>query len=566
MTDRAPDLSRRNLVKHAAALAGVVAAVDLDAAEISVGAAPLVADEGTRVLTSDKAVVETTAGKVRGFSRNGVHIFRGIPYGDTTAGENRFQPAQRPKPWSGVRSSTSWGPVCPAGPRAGWRNDEEQFLYQWDDGFPGEDMLRINVWTPAVNDGRRRPVLAWIHGGGFVSGSSQELRPYDGERLARVHDVVLVSMNHRLNVFGFLDLSQIGGDKYASSANVGMLDLVQSLQWVRDNIANFGGDPGNVTIFGQSGGGRKVSTLLGMPTAKGLFHRAAVFSGSHLRQILPEASTRLASGVLDVLGISKTDLARIHQIPTDQLLNAGLEAQRRTTQGATPTSPALAWGPVVDGRLIPAHTFDPTPSPLAVDVPMLIGNTYAEFGGGANNPDAHQMTIAQVRERLTPTLGAKAGEIIEAYQRTFPNAKPFEINAVIVGTQAYRINAVMQAERKAAQKGAPVYMYWFGWKTPVLDGRPLAYHCQDLAFWFDNIDLAAQATGGGDDARALASKMSGALVAFAKGGDPNHAGLPKWPAFNEPTRATMVFENDHVTVKNDPDGAARRLLQSAQRA
>jgi para-nitrobenzyl esterase len=564
MSDRTRNHGRREWMKQAAVLAGAVAAEVHIAETPAAAAAP--ADEGTRVLTPDAAIVETTAGKVRGFTRNGVHIFRGIPYGDTTAGENRFLPPQKPKPWTGVRSSTSWGPVSPSGPRGGWRNDEEQFLYQWDDGFPGEDMLRVNVWTPAVNDGRRRPVLVWIHGGGFVSGSSQELRPYDGERLARVHDAVLVSMNHRLNVFGFLDLSQIGGEKYASSANAGMLDLVLALQWVRDNIAVFGGDPASVTIFGQSGGGRKVSTLLGMPTAKGLFHKAAVLSGSHLRQILPDASARLANGVLEVLGLSKADLAKIHQVPTDQLLSAGLAAQRRGAPGAAAGSPALAWGPVVDGRILPAHAFDPTPSPLAAGVPMIIGNTYAEFGGGVNNPTAKAMTIEQVRERLTPTLGAKTGEVIEAYRRMFPGALPFEINGVIVGTQAYRINAVTQAERKAAQKGAPVYMYWFGWKTPVLDGRPLAYHCQDLAFWFDNIDLAAQATGGGDDARALATKMSGALVAFAKTGDPSHAGIPPWPAFTDATRATMVLENDRVSVKNDPDGAARRILQGALRA
>ena len=207
MTDRAHHQGRRRWMKQAAVLAGAVAA-EMHVADTPIEAAPLVADEGTRVLTSDKTIVDTTAGKVRGFSRNGVHIFRGIPYGDTTAGDNRFLPPQKPKPWTGVRSSTSWGPVCPSAVRSGWRNDEEQFLYQWDDGYPGEDMLRINVWTPAVNDGRRRPVLVWIHGGGFVSGSSQELRPYDGERLAKLHDAVLVSMNHRLNVFGFLDLSR----------------------------------------------------------------------------------------------------------------------------------------------------------------------------------------------------------------------------------------------------------------------------------------------------------------------------------------------------------------------
>src|SRR4029453_18807380 len=218
----------------------------------------------------------------RRLAPSGGPIFRGIPYGDTTAGENRFRPPEKPKPWTGVRSSTSWGPVSPSAPRAGWRNDEEQYLYQWDDGFPGEDMLRVNVWTPGVNDSRRRPVLVWVHGGGFVSGSSQELRPYDGENLARRHDVVLVSMNHRLNVFGFLDLSQIGGEQYAQSGNVSMLDLVQSLQWGRDNIAGFGGDTGKVTVFGKSGGGGKVTTLMTMPAAKGLFHKAVALSGSFI--------------------------------------------------------------------------------------------------------------------------------------------------------------------------------------------------------------------------------------------------------------------------------------------
>jgi para-nitrobenzyl esterase len=565
MTASSTNPGRRDWMKQAAAIAGGVA-VGLAGPVAGDHAALDAAADDTHVATPDGAVVETTAGKVRGFTRNGVHIFRGMPYGDTTAGANRFLPPQKPKPWTDVRSSTSWGPVSPSGPRGGWRNDEEQFLYQWDDGFPGEDMLRTNVWTPGVNDGQRRPVLVWIHGGGFVSGSSQELRPYDGERLARIHNAVLVSMNHRLNVFGFLDLSQIGGEQYARSANVGMLDLVLALEWVRDNIARFGGDPGSVTIFGQSGGGRKVSTLLGMPSAKGLFHKAAVLSGSHLRQIVPETSARLAIGVLDVLGIPRGDVGKLHELSTEQLLNAGIAAQRKLGPGAGPGSPAPNWGPVVDGRVIPQHTFDPAASALAAGIPMIVGNTYVEFGGGVNNPSAHLMTAEQLRERLMPTYAARTGEVIEAYQRVFPKAKPFEIWGVIQGTQAYRLNAVTQAERKAAQNAAPVYMYWFGWKTPVLDGRPLAYHCQDLAFWFDNIDLAAQATGGTDDARALATKMSSALVAFARTGNPNHAGMVTWPAFTPATRATMVFENEQVMVKNDPDGEARRIVQAAQRS
>jgi para-nitrobenzyl esterase len=277
-------MDRRDWLKSAATLAGASAAFGAAgcASETTPGGQAAATPATGTVATPASAVVTTRSGRIRGFTRNGVFIFKGVPYGDTTAGENRFMPPKPVKPWTDVRPTLAWGPVSPHGPRAGWINQEEQFLYHWDDGFPGEDMLRLNVWTPAVNDASKRPVLVWIHGGGYASGSSQELRPYDGERLAREHDVVLVSMNHRLNVFGFLDLSQIGGEKYAQSGNVSMLDLVQALEWVRDNIASFGGDPANVTIFGQSGGGGKVTTLMAMPAAKGLFHRASAMSGSFI--------------------------------------------------------------------------------------------------------------------------------------------------------------------------------------------------------------------------------------------------------------------------------------------
>ena len=506
---------------------------------------------GVRVATPND-IVDTTSGRVRGFTRNGVYIFRGIPYGDTTAGANRFMPPRPAAPWTGVRSSTSWGPCCPQAPRGGWVNDEEQFLYQWDDGFPGEDMLRVNVWTPAVNDNGRRPVLVWIHGGGFQSGSSQELRPYDGENLARRHNAVLVSMNHRLNVFGFLDLSRIGGSNYAQSGNIGQLDLVLALQWVRDNIERFGGDPSSVMIFGQSGGGRKVSTLLAMPAARGLFQRAAVLSGSHIRQNTPDQTERQARALLAELGIGGSDLRRLHEVPAADLVAAAIAAQRTLT-------PSVGWGPVVDGAVLPGHAFDPAAPETAADVPVLVGNTYAEFGGGMGNPTAHELTFEGLREQLQSTLGARTADAIAAYRKVFPAARPFEIAAVIAGTQRYRLPALTMADRKSAQP-APVYMYWFGWNTPVLDGRPLAFHCQDLAFWFDNIDLAAQATGGTDDARDLASKMSAALVAFTKTGNPNHAGLPAWPAYQASSRPVMVFENERVSVRNDPDREARATL------
>jgi len=515
------------------------------------------------VATPDNAVVATKAGKVRGFTRNGVFIFKGIPYGDNTAGENRFMPPKPVKPWNDVRPALAWGAVSPHGPRAGWVNQEEQFLYYWDDGFPSEDMLRVNVWTPAVNDGKKRPVLVWIHGGGYASGSSQELRPYDGERLAREHDVVLVSMNHRLNVFGFLDLSQIGGEKYAKSGNVSMLDLVQSLEWVRDNIEAFGGDTGNVTIFGQSGGGGKVTALMTMPAAKGLFHKAVALSGSFIASGSRDSSKQLALAVMKELGLGPSDVARLHTVTTEALLSAGLAAQQKAVPFKFPapgTLPAinLGWQPVVDGVVLPENPFEKAAPSLSAGIPFLVGNTFHEFVTGIDKPQAHLTTWEQLTSQLTPQLGARTTPAIEAFRTAFPSAKPFEV-AGMIGADLFRRGAIMQTERKAAQNGAPVYAYWFGWKTPVLDGRPLAFHCQDLAFWFDNVDLCVQATGGGEDARTLASHMSRALVAFARTGDPNHDGIPKWSPFTESNRAMMIWDTTSE-VKIDPDREARKAL------
>jgi para-nitrobenzyl esterase len=553
-------------MQTATALVGGTAAGSLLPASISAAVQPASSPTRTVVDTPQNAVVETKAGKVRGFTRNGVFVFKGIPYGDTTAGANRFM-APKPVPsWTGVRPALAWGPVSPHGPRAGWVNQEEQFLYQWDDGFVGEDMLRINVWTPAVNDAGRRPVLVWIHGGGYASGSSQELRPYDGARLAANHDVVLVSMNHRLNVFGFLDLSRVGGERYQASGNAGMLDLVQALEWVRDNVAAFGGDPGNVTIFGQSGGGGKVTTLMGMPAARGLFHKAAALSGSLLAVHTPESADKLASAVLAELGIGRGDLSALHTLPWERMLAAAMAAQQKVAPFAFPKPGViptlnLGWQPVADGRHLPESPFDPKPPAQSASIPFLLGNTFHEFATGIDKPDAHRTTLDQLREQLRPALGARTGDVIEAYRKAFPDAQPFEIGG-LVGADMFRRGMILQADLKSAQNGAPVYVYWFGWKTPVLDGRPLAYHCQDLAFWFDNIDLAAQATGGGEGARQLADKMSRSLVAFARTGNPNHPGVPEWPPYTAAGGEMMIW-NDSVSVQRDPDREARRILAEA---
>ena len=549
-------MDRRNWMKGAAALVGAAAGAGTPFVASATERSAAAADDVT-VATPERAVVQTTAGKVRGFVKNGVFTYKGIPYGDTTAGANRFMPPQPVKPWTDVKSTVAWGPVSPHPVRAGWPNLEEQFIYGWDDGYEGEDMLRLNVWSPGVNDGARRPVLVWIHGGGFSSGSSQELW-YDGENLARKHGVVLVSMNHRLNVFGYLDLSQYG-EKYASSGNAGMLDLVQALEWVRDNVAGFGGDPGNVTIFGQSGGGSKVSTLMAMPAARGLFHRAAIMSGSGLRQGEPALQQRLAAAVLEELGIGRDQLDRLQTLPWQQIRNAGVAApQRLSRAGVT----GAGWRPVVDGRILPQHPFDPAAPAISANVPLMVGTTFSESNHGINRPGFHLMTLDELRTELRPRFASRTDEVIAAYQRVLPGGKPFEIRALILTP---RTTAITQVERKAAQNAAPVYNYWFGWKMPVLDQRPLSFHCADLIFWFDNVDDGAQPTGGGEDARELADRMSGALVAFAKTGNPSHAGLPAWPPFTMQNRATMVFD-EKVEVKSDPDREARALAQSIQQA
>ncbi len=561
-------MSRRGLLQSTAALLGT-AAVSGPLVTAVAQAAPSKEDVSrsklaykSAVIASDEtAIAETATGKVRGYIREGIYIYKGIPYGETTEGCGRFQPPQKANPWTGVRSSMQYGRVCPQGPRGTWNEDEESWLFCYDDGVQGEDCLRVNLWTPGMNDHQKRPVMVWLHGGGFVSGSCQEHRSYDGERLSRRGNVVVVSLNHRLGPLGFLNLAPYG-EKYASSAHLGMLDIILALEWVRHNVANFGGDPGNVTIFGQSGGGGKVGTLMAMPAAQGLFHRAIVQSGSFLRAVVPERSAILTRAMLDELNLGPSQLDQLQTVPLQKLIEAGDAALLKTHPHAPlvwgRVADMLGWGPVVDGKLLPQHPFDPTAPAISAQVPMLIGTTLNEFTTSLNHPENEVMTEAEVQKRLGDMYGSHPERIIEVFSASHPGAKPFDILSLAMTAQV-RQGAVLQAGFKAAQ-GTPAYLYWFTWKTPVLDGRPRSIHCIDLPFCFDNTDRSENLTGGGTGPRALAANVSEAWIQFARDGNPNHAGIPNWPAFSAKSCPTMIF-NTQCKLQNNPDQEERQALE-----
>jgi len=406
--------------------------------------------------------------------------------------------------------------------------------------------------------------MVWLHGGGFSAGSGQELKSYYGENLSRRGDAVVVSLNHRLGVLGYLDLSQFGA-AYKDSANLGMLDIIAALEWVRDNIANFGGDPASVMIFGQSGGGGKVNALMAMPAAKGLFHRAAVQSGSLMNAGKPEDSGRLGAAVLQQLGLSASPIGQIHDVPVDKLISAGIAAVRSFAQpfspGRTFALPRIGWQPTVDGVNLPSQPWDPAAPAQTADVPVIVGTVLNEFSTGLYDTKLPTLTDAELLERVKGIHGDKAAHIIEVFHRAHLTEKPGDIFSRISAAPV-RQGGITQCERKAAQKAAPAFNYWFTWRTPVLDARPGAFHCAELAFVFDNTDRCAPMTGGGPGPRALAAKVSEAWIHFARHGNPNHGGLPHWPAFTADQCPTMIFDADCV-MKNNPDTAERKVLTEA---
>lgn len=487
--------------------------------------------------SSSVAVAQTANGKVAGYIQDGVTIFKGIPY----AKANRFEAPVQADSWEGIRSCRQYGPVSPQGARSGWANDEIAFAFNWNDGVQGEDCLRLNVWTPAL-DSRKRPVMVWLHGGGYSAGSGQELPSYDGTSLAFAEDVVVVSINHRLNVLGFLDLSAYG-EKYAKSANAGLLDIVASLKWVRDNIAAFGGDPSNVTIFGQSGGGGKVTTLLATPCAKGLFHKAIVQSGSMLRTMESKYSRKIGIATVRNLGLDASSIDKISEVAYGELLAAGEKAIAQVKAEADRDGVAsfiFGWAPTVDGAVLPSQPFDPQAPAISADIPMIIGTTRHEFSMTTYVPALRNAGREEVIGILKGRYGEGTERFLELFAKAYPGSKPADM---LDADFVFRPSAIEQALRKSLQGAAPVYMYMFNWESPVLDGILRSTHCMEIPFVFNNADRHASMTGGGAQAMELASKMSHCWAEFARCGKPSAEGLPEWEPFEAEKRAVMFFDN-----------------------
>jgi para-nitrobenzyl esterase len=486
----------------------------------------------------------TTFGRVRGVDSGGIKTFKGIPYGASTAGAGRFRPPANPESWSGVRDALAYGPSAPQREPGVVRTDSGLGVASANLPPEGEDCLVLNVWTPAVADGRKRPVLFWCHGGGFVTGSGSS-PVTDGGNLARRGDVVVVSVNHRLNVLGFTSLAALGGDEFAQSGGVGMLDIVHALQWVRTNIAEFGGDEGNVTVFGQSGGGRKVATLLAMPSAKGLFHRAIIESGATLSLVEPEQAARVARELLTTLAIEPGRWRQLQNVPLATLLSAYFSTVRRMNVDQM----TMGFAPTVDGTAVAEHPFHPRASAISADVPLIVGATRTELTSSADAA-AFALDEAGMRARVAALLGDSAGRVIDIYAKANPGATPADLYFLISSDERYGAPVMKIAERRAALGRGPVYLYYFQWETPLEGGRYKSPHTVEIPFVFHNLE-ASPWTRGVAGTAALADRVSDAWLAFARTGNPSTAGLPRWPKFDAERRATMVFDTTSAVV-DDP--------------
>ncbi len=492
-------------------------------------------------------IAETTAGKVRGQRDRDIRIFKGIPY----ARAERFRAPQPASPWSGVRDAQAFGPMSPQS-----RGGVGSLFASWTfDKDMSEDCQLLNIWTPGLRDGVKRPVMVWLHGGDFSSLSGSR-NVFDGTRLCRKGDVVVVTLNHRLNLFGYLHLAELAPG-FPDAANAGMLDIIAALQWVKANIAEFGGDAGNVTIFGQSGGGAKVTTLMAMPAAQGLYHKAIVQSGSYYLQAMDAAAgTRQTLALLEALDMKAGDAATLASLPVARLVEGLAKAMR---------GPAKAnYRPVVEGRHLPAGPWSPQAPTLSAGIPLMVGTTATEMTLLTGSRDASAFTLddAALRQRMAAWFRPEDfDKVIATFRQSRPKATPSDLFFAIDTDKFTREGAWQQAERKWALQAAPAWLYELDWVTPVDGGKWGSPHSLDLAMVFDNVALSASMVGTGPAAQRVADQMSAAWLAFARTGRPDTPLTPSWPAYDTTRRATMVFD-EQSRVIDDFRGEERLLLAS----
>jgi para-nitrobenzyl esterase len=495
--------------------------------------------------TGGTPVIETSAGRVRGREVDGVRVFKGIPYGAPTGGDARFQAPRPAAAWSGVRDALDYGHAAPQGRSMDPLPVRPDVLSLVGDGATfSEDCLYLNVWTPALDNGKR-PVMVWLHGGGFSSGAGGSPL-YNGANLARGQDVVVLTINHRLNVFGYLDLSNIVGEEYADSASAGMLDIVLALEWVKQNVERFGGDPGSVTIFGESGGGRKVSVLMAMPPAQGLFHRAIVQSGSALRMDTEAVATDRAERLLAALDLTRADARQLKQVPAEALLRAAAGVATETGQ----------FRPTTGAPSLPQHPFDPKAPATSASVPMLIGTTLTEASFMLlRDRSVLELDAAAAIARIEGVVPADAAaDVYGTYRRHYPDLEPSDLLFRIVTDRGYFLDATIQAALKADADGAPAFKYSFEWEQPLAPGRTHVPHGSEIAFAFNNLSLAR-----GDNPAPLAAVMSEAWAEFARTGDPSTRSLGTWTPYDAESRPTMILDRE-CRIENDPRGKFRELM------